>query len=827
MYRHFSFTKFSLIFFSLFISSIILAQPNDHQIKYGCRYFKNKLSDHHHHNHDHQHKTVTANNERSDTIDIINYEINLDVTNFTLRRIKGDCVVSFKSKLDNINQIILDLRSLDVTSVLHNGNPLSFTHDGFSLVIDLPNTLNTGDEDAVRVLYEGAPIEDPSGFGGFTFEEGYAYNLGIGLTSTPHNFGSGWFPCFDNFVERATYDLNILSSEGRKGYGIGEFLGEETVGMDSVIRRYRMNDLLPTYLVGVAVSEYEEITDMHDAVSGQIPLQYVAKAQDTAAAKTAFQYVGDAVDAFEFWFGPYQWDKVGYVLTSNGAMEHATLIAYPDGTVRNGNQFANNRLMAHELAHHWWGDYMTVRQASDMWVKEGTAEYSAHLFVEYAFGRAEFTDFVKDNHLDVIRGAHIEDGAYLAISGVGPENTYGMHTYNKGASMIHNLRGYLGDSLFRVASQSLLNAYAYDAADAIQFRDQMMAATGYDLNPFFDAWIFAPGYTSFEFESVESVPNGSNYDVTVMIQQKLHEAPSYHTQVPMDITFMDANRNKHVEQVMLSGEFTTLNLTIPFDPVIQFLDETNKINNAKQDYQAEFTEDGGETIPYVGFDGQMDILSISDTAFFRAEHYWVAPDPIINPAARISDSHYWKFDILTQGSFHGKAVLPYEGSQPFQLDHNLVSTTEDSLILVFRENPSQDWGEYPPQHYRKLTFGSGDGSGIIRIDSIMAGEYAFANGMIPIFTNTAEPNQLVDFKVFPNPARSVINIETELSNSTEINITLFDIQGKRLLNEYVQSPSLRFNHQLQVGNLAAGIYVLKLTDEYGNLLRSEKIDIIK
>jgi len=216
---------------------------------------------------------------------------------------------------------------------------------------------------------------------------------------------------------------------------------------------------------------------MHDAASGQIPIQFVAKAQDTSATKTALQYVGQAVDAFEFWFGPYQWDKVGYVLASNGAMEHATLIAYPDRTVRNGNQFANNRLMAHELAHHWWGDYMTVRQASDMWVKEGTAEYSAHLFVEYAFGQEEFIDFVKDNHYDVLHGAHLADGAYYAISGMPQSNTYGVHTYNKGASMIHNLRGYLGDSLFRVGTQSLLETYAYDAADAVQFRDQMMIAT--------------------------------------------------------------------------------------------------------------------------------------------------------------------------------------------------------------------------------------------------------------------------------------------------------------------------------------------------------------
>jgi len=237
-----SITSKLLLSLILFLcSTILIAQPDDGQIKYGCRYFKNKLSDYHNHNHDHHDKTITASSERSDTIDIINYEINLDVTDFTQQKISGNCIIDFKSKMDNINEIILDLRLLDVDSVLHGNNNLNFTHDGFSLKIDLPTTLNTGDEEKVHVFYNGSPIEDPSGFGGFTFEEGYAYNLGIGLTSDPHNFGSGWFPCFDNFVERATFDINIRTNDGRKGYAVGEFLGEEIQGDGSIIRSYRMN----------------------------------------------------------------------------------------------------------------------------------------------------------------------------------------------------------------------------------------------------------------------------------------------------------------------------------------------------------------------------------------------------------------------------------------------------------------------------------------------------------------------------------------------------------------------------------------------------------
>ena len=78
----------------------------------------------------------------------------------------------------------------------------------------------------VTVFYQGTPTVDPSGFGGLDFNGNYAYNLGIGLSSNPYNFGRSWFPCFDNFVERSTYNFNVLSHAGRRGYCVGTFMGE-------------------------------------------------------------------------------------------------------------------------------------------------------------------------------------------------------------------------------------------------------------------------------------------------------------------------------------------------------------------------------------------------------------------------------------------------------------------------------------------------------------------------------------------------------------------------------------------------------------------------
>ena len=209
-----------------------------------------------------------------------------------------------------------------------------------------------------------------------------------------------------------------------------------------------MEQVLPTYLVGIAISNYAEIKQVHTGAFGDRDILLLGSPSDSFNMANSFTYLGDCIDALEYWFGPYIWGQVGFVATNVGAMEHSTLIAYPDFSAYGGPDFGQNRLMAHELGHHWWGNMISPDHPSDMWFKEGHAEYSAHLFTEWTFGKEAFIDQVMDNHFSNISELHVSEG-YLALSGMTYENTYSNHTYYRGASMIHNLRAYLGDSLFR------------------------------------------------------------------------------------------------------------------------------------------------------------------------------------------------------------------------------------------------------------------------------------------------------------------------------------------------------------------------------------------
>ncbi len=763
---------------------------------------------------------IQASNERSDTIDVLNYNITLDV-NFGNSTISGNSIVKFSPKMNNIDYLALDLLDLTVDSVHFNGAPVSYVHDGLFLEVFYPAPLNSTDTAEVNVFYGGTPTPDGA-WGGFKFDNGYAYNLGIGLTSNPYNFGRSWFPCFDNFVERSTYDLNIISSGGRKAYCVGTFIEEIPIAGDTIMRRYRMDQQIPTYLSSIAVSKYSHEDIIHEGFYGDLDMQLVAKTNDLPDMVNTFDKLGDAVDALEYWYGPYVWDRVGYVTTVQGAMEHPGNIAYPESFSVGGDGEPHRRLMAHELAHCWFGDIVTLSSPADMWFKEGNAEYGAHLFTEYFDGHTKFINQVNDNFLDnVLKSAHFDDDGYQPLSGIPYEHTYGTHTYRKGAAMIHNLRAYMGDSLFRVGQRSVLENYAYGSLNAAQYRDQLMVATGLDLTSFFDDWIYAPGFAAYEIDSVNVVQNGSDYETTVYIQQKLRAAPHFHTNTPLEITFMDENMNRHVETFMVSDEFSTVQTTLPFEPVVHYVNEDDKLKMAMMANNVILI---GPVNRYLGWaDMQIQTQFAPDSVFLRVEHYWVAPDEIgINPFnATISSTHYWEIDGFIPESLEAKGNLSYHGEEPPHLDMDLAGVTEDSLILIYREDANHPWVEHPDY---EIDYGSSpiDGEGNISFNGIKKGQYAFANGSLPM-VSTTNVFDLKQLKLFPNPTQNYLYLEGELDLSNDLKYKISDVSGKHVSFSNLED----IGQKIDVSKLENGIYFFQLEDAKGTIIGSEKFEIIR
>ena len=241
--------------------------------------------------------SVLATNQRSDTIDILKYTVNLNITDFTTDTIRGNTIVKFVPKMNNINTISLDLLHMTIDSIEISTANLTSTYTDTLLIVNLPVTYNVGDTSDLIVYYHGKPQMDPSGWGGFYFQSGYAFNLGVGFGANPHNFGRAWFPCFDNFVERSKYEFNITTNNAKIAYCNGALANDTTIGSLRT-RKWILNEEIPSYLASVSISNYTQVNWVHNGINDTFPIILTALAGDTIPMKNSFVNLNNALIAF-------------------------------------------------------------------------------------------------------------------------------------------------------------------------------------------------------------------------------------------------------------------------------------------------------------------------------------------------------------------------------------------------------------------------------------------------------------------------------------------------------------------------------------------------
>jgi hypothetical protein len=769
----------------------------------------------------------SAENLRSDTINILKYTVNVDITDFVKDTIRGNCTVKFTPKMNAQNKIRLDLLKMFVDSIKLASTKLTFTYNDTVIKVNLPMSYNSTDTVDITVFYHGKPQGDPSGWGGFYFNGNYAFNLGVGFGAKPHNYGRVWFPCFDNFVEKSVYEFNITTDTSKKAFCNGQLMSDVKVG-NKRTRQWMMNKEIPSYLASVAVADYTQVNWSTPVMTGTVPIVLTARAVDTTAMKSGFVNLKTAIAGFENYYGPFVWNRVGYCLVpfNNGAMEHATNISYPQ--VAAGSLAYEADIMAHELSHHWWGDLMTCETQEDMWLNEGMASYSERLFKEYKYNYGQYIADVKSEHEYLLHYAHFKETQYRAVSGIPFQYTYGDHVYKKGADVAHTLRTYLGDTDFFNGLKYVLTQKAYKNMNSAEFKSLLETATGKPLADFFNNWVFAGGWPHFSLDSIKyAAIGGGNYSANVFIKQKLTGAPTLYNNVPIEVTFFDNSWVKTVKQFTVSGANSAFTTTLSFNPRYAAINLDSKISDAISSetkvVKVATTYNMTTLVKAV-----MQVTSAGiDSSFIRIEHNYCAPDPIKNNIKnyKLNTQHYWKVDGIMCPGFLSKFQIHYDGNPVpttsvstglyAYLDTCLASINADSIIVVYRKNAADDW-RIVSKYSRIVTALR---TGIITVDTLKFGEYAFANKQgIPLGIKNTEIRESV-LKVFPNPASNSVTFRTENYDllGGEV-IEIRNIEGKLVHTQLLKGKETVWD----CAGFAKGTYFTTLQRQ-GKIVSKEKL----
>lgn len=758
-------------------------------------------------------KKVMIDDRRTDSFDVKHYNINLDIRDFIGQKISGYTDINIKSKVNGLQNVRLDLLKLSINKITIGQTNLNYTYNDTVLLVDLGTARNTNDTFTIRVEYGGRPQKDKS-WGGFYFSGVYAYNMGVGFDANPHNFGRAWFPCVDDFKSKSLYTFAITVDKNNRAFCNGEFVDLITNQDSSITMVWELHNPISTYLASVAVAPYRMVSDSYNAINGLLPITLAAIPSDTAKMKASFIHLKNAIAGFEKWYGAHRFERVGFnaVPFSGGAMEHATNIAYPifaiDGTT------GQETLFAHEFGHHWWGDNITCRTAEDMWLNEGWASYSESIFTEEVYGKQAYKNYVMDNHFEVLRWAHLRDGQPWPISGVPHAYTYGTHVYKKGADVAHTLRGVMGDADFMTGIKAFQEKYKYTDVSSEDLKNTLQSSTSKNLTAFFDNWVYTAGFPAYSAYIVNTSTSGSTYNCTIKVHQQLRFTNKLYKDVPLEITLIDKKGVSFTQNVTLSQADTQLTISSTINPSMVVIDRNEKISDAVTENELWVKNSNSYNFNWALINVNTTSNTVIDSTLLRVEHHWTAPVPSAIPYPNLyaSSNRYWRISGTWEDTLlNASATIVYDGSTPGGytsgwLDNDIIKITEDSLVLLYRPDPSAAWIIYP--YYKKTTGNVIDKRGNITLNSIKKGEYVLAMydrslGM----GNTIKNTKHGKLNIYPNPANGMVKVEfDDVYRSSALEVT--DNTGKTVY----ATPLFSGQNFVVIDTLewASGIYYVSL-----------------
>ena len=745
--------------------------------------------------------SLAKTNEIGDNVDVKHYEIRLNTIDFSNKTLEAVTTITITAK-EEINSLDLELKTLEVNAVSCNiSDVVDFSQESDVLSIDFASAIPANSEFTVTVNYSGNTFNE--NWGGIHWSNDYVYNLGVGFDSQPHNLGKTWFPCVDNFTDKASYDLYLTINNDMTS-SCGGLLVETTDNNDGTkTDHWVMSQEISTYLISFAVGSFILWEDTYQGMERDIPINVYAKPNQIEKVEATFANTKEIAAFYESKFGPFPHNRIAYVSTGLGCMEHVDNIAFSSSLITGTTNLDSEFFIAHEMAHSWFGNKVTCATAGDMWLNEGFATFCNNYYLAGLYGEDEFVSSIQKLTDDIILSCHNSEG-WIPLNNMPLDLTYGTTVYDKGAIVVYTMMNYLGRETFDNAIKYYLNKFDSKAASSEDLRDAISESTGIDMSDFFNTWVFNAGSPVYAVQHFTTKPNGDKYDVDITMQQGRRGSDFIGNSVRYEVTFIDKDWNTHSEMLCWDGETATCSTTIDFEPVAVFCDYNNKFADANHDMTVVINKTGNHSLNNAKFKAIVE--EISDSTLMRVEHHWMGANTAseLPEGLTISQDRYWSIYRLDKGNAKIKGEFQYQKNANY--DENLMVSEHDSIVLLYRANGSLPWQSISYEHQGQNNFGR------MTVDDVKSGDYTL--GMWD--EEHASVNELKDetgFNIFPNPANDNINILFQ--NEINDNIIISNIKGQVVKDIAVNGKEITIN----IEDLNAGTYFLKLRNSESQNLR--------
>jgi aminopeptidase N len=495
-------------------------------------------------------------------VDILHIALALDVDP-ALRTVAGKATLRASVIAPATTAVELDAVELQIETVTVDGTAAVFRHDGRKLKVELGEPRAAGSELVIAIGYRGAPRR---GIYFIAPDEGYPHKPLQAWTQGQDEDSRYWFPCIDSPNEKATSELIVTVPATLFALSNGVLVGDRTDAGKRTLH-WRLDVPHSCYLVTLAIGDFAAI----ESSWNDVPVVYYVERGREAAAERTLARTPQMLELFSRLFGvPYPYPRYAQVFVADfifGGMENTSATTLTDTVLideRAALDYDVDSLVAHELAHQWFGDLVTCRDWGEGWLNEGFATYAEYIWREHYEGR-DAADLELEDWADMYFGE--DSGRYRRTIATKlydePIDIFDHHLYEKGGRVLHMLRYLLGDAAFWRSLAHYLGKHRHGVVESRDLARAVEEATGRNVDWFFSQWVIdGAGHPELD---ITLRWDGATKVASVAVEQRQKvEGRTPVFRIPTQVRFRVDDRDvdvpieiteaKHVFHLRLEGE---------------------------------------------------------------------------------------------------------------------------------------------------------------------------------------------------------------------------------------------------------------------------------
>ena len=497
------------------------------------------------------------------------------------RHVLGTAYLDLKPYFEDQNTLTLDAQGFDIRQVAlvdKKGHKvdLTYSYDSLQIFIELDRVYTRNEVYTIFIDYTAKPDElDVKGSAAITDAKGLYFINPYGNEDKPMQiwtqgeteYNSAWFPCIDKPNERCTQEIAITVQDKFTTLSNGLMVKsiKNTDGTRTDVWKQKLEHT--PYLFMMAVGEFHITKDQWR----DIDVTYYVEPDQAQHAQRIF---GKTPTMMEFYSQllnfDYPWEKYAQIIVRDyvsGAMENTTAVIHGEFVYSDEREFIddpNEMIIAHELFHHWFGDWVTCESWPNLPLNEAFATYGEYLWMEGAYNPDAAAHYIHNDLTSYMNESSQKQVDLIRFNNKVPEEMFDNHSYAKGGRILHMLRYTLGDEAFFKGLEFFLTEYANQAVEVHHLRLALEKISGKDLNWFFNQWFLASGHADL---TIEQELNSNSVRLTISQNQSLETTPLYKLPLAIDI-YVNGEVQRHLIEINKQEEVFIFETSLQPDLVV-------------------------------------------------------------------------------------------------------------------------------------------------------------------------------------------------------------------------------------------------------------------